>query len=101
MNSKNAYDMLKQSLLQKIKTISKEMGEAKKTKAATAETQATSEGNLEITQKDLSEDEKELGELHRECLDKATAFEEDMASHNEELKAIAEAKKILVETTGG
>jgi len=100
-NSKNAYDMLKQSLTDKIKTITKEMAEAKKTKAATSETQATSTGNLEVTQKDLSEDEKELAELHRECLDKATSFEEDMTSHNEELKALAEAKKILVATTGG
>jgi len=100
-NAKNAYDMLKQGLTDKIKTISKEMAEAKKTKAATSEAQATATGNLEVTQKDLSEDEKELAELHRECLDKATSFEEDMTSHNEELKALAEAKKILVATTGG
>lgn len=100
-NAKNAYDMLKQGLTDKMKTITKEMAEAKKTKAATSEAQATATGNLEVTQKDLSEDEKELAELHRECLDKATSFEEDMTSHNEELKALAEAKKILVATTGG
>jgi len=100
-NALNAYQMLKQSLSDKIKTMTKEMAEAKKANAAAGEAQATAKGNLEVTNKDHAEDEKELAELHRECLDKATTFEESMAARNEELKALAEAKKILTSSTGG
>jgi len=100
-NAKNAFDMLSQSLTDKIKTLTREMGDAKKSKAATGETKATAERNLLTTKKDHSEDEKELAELHRECLDKATSFEEATSSRNEELKALAEAKKIIVSSTGG
>jgi len=100
-NSVNGYQMLRQSLDAKIKTMNKEMGEAKKSKAATGETQAVAKGNLDMTKKDLSQDEKELAELHHECLDQANSFEEGMASRGEELKALAEAKKIISSTSGG
>jgi chromosome segregation ATPase len=100
-NAVNGYQMLKQSLDAKIKTLSREMGEAKKSKAATGETWAVAKGNLDLTKKDHSEDEKELAQLHHECLDQANSFEEGMASRAEELKALAEAKKIISSTTGG
>merc|ERR1719456_1480528 len=89
------------SLEDKIKTVTREMADAKKAKAAAGEARASASGNLEVTSKDHSEDEKELSELHRECLDKATAYEEGMSVRNEELKALAEAKKIVVQSTGG
>lgn len=100
-NAANAYQMLKQSLDDKIKTLNREMADAKRSKAATAETQAVAKGNLEVTKKDHSEDEKELAELHHECLDQANSFEEGVASRGEELKALAEAKKIISSTSGG
>lgn len=100
-NAVNGYQMLKQSLDAKIKTMNKEMGEAKKSKAATGETHAVAKGNLDMTKKDHSEDEKSLAELHHECLDQANSFEEGMASRGEELKALAEAKKIISSTSGG
>jgi len=99
-NALNSYEMVKMSLQDKIKTMKKEMAEAKKTKAGVSETQATGQGNLEVTNKDHSEDEKELAELHRECLDRATAFEESTSERNDMLKALAEAKKIIAESTG-
>jgi hypothetical protein len=100
-NAQHAYSMMKMSLEAKIKTDTKEMAESKKAKAMSSETQATATGNLDVTKKDHAETAKELAELHRECLDKATAYEEGMTVRNEELKALAEAKKILVSTTGG
>jgi hypothetical protein len=100
-NGQNAFDMLKQSLTDKIKTMDRELADAKKSKAAAGETKATAQGNLATTKKDHDEDEKELAELHRECLDKAQSFEESTTSRAEELKALAEAKKILASSTGG
>jgi len=96
-----AFQMQKQSLDDKIKFANKEMGEAKKSLAASSETKATAEGDLDVTKKDLAEDIKELGDLHHECLTSATSFEESTKSRGEELKALAEAKKIIQEATGG
>jgi len=99
--SLNAFQMQKQSLDDKIKFANKEMADAKKGLAATTETQASATGDLEVTKKDLAEDNKALEELHHECLTEATNFEESTASRGEELKALAAAKKIILEATGG
>jgi chromosome segregation ATPase len=97
----NAYAMQKQSLDDKIKFSNKEMAEAKKGMAATSETSATASGDLDVTKKDLAADIKDLSELHHECLTEATNFEESTKSRGEELKALATAKKIIQESTGG
>jgi len=99
--SLNAFQMQKQSLEDKLKFANKEMADAKKGLAATGETKATAGGNLEVTSKDLAEDVKALEELHHECLTEATNFEDSTASRGEELKALAAAKKIIQEATGG
>jgi len=49
--------------------------------------------------KDLDEDIKALGELHTNCMSKAEEFEAETKSRGEELKAIADAKKVLNDTT--
>merc|ERR1719482_195379 len=95
------YAMKKQSLQDSLGLASKELTEAKSGLAATKEKKAVNEGDLEATGKDLKEDVKSLEELHRTCLGKATDFEEETKSRDEELGALAQAKKILVETTGG
>jgi chromosome segregation ATPase len=95
------YEMLKQSLDDQIKNAKKEMDEAKTSKAASEEKKATAEGDLDVTSKDLGEDEKALGELHHNCMSTAGDFEAETSSRGEELKALATAKKIIKETTGG
>merc|ERR1719324_1738045 len=77
------------------------MAEAKKSLAATNEKKATASGELEVTKKDLAEDVKDLSALHHQCLTEATNFEEATKSRGEELKALATAKKIIQESTGG
>merc|ERR1719261_1703533 len=62
---------------------------------------AEAEGDLEVTNKDLAEDMKQLADTHQECMTKATDFEAETASRGEELKVIAQAKKIIIEATGG
>merc|ERR1712032_519145 len=64
------FEMLKQSLQDKIKYETKELAEAKTGIAASNEKKATAEGDLEMTTKNLNEDITALSELHHECLSK-------------------------------
>merc|ERR1719171_2538065 len=93
--------MLKLELEDVIKFGNQEMDKTKKANAACEETKAEAEGDLEVTKKDLAEDIKQLAETHQECMTKATDFETETASRGEELKVIAQAKKIIIEATGG
>merc|ERR1712032_1126900 len=61
----------------------------------------TAQGDLTVTSKALATDTATLDDLHKDCLTKAQDFEAETKSRSEELKALAEAKKILKETTGG
>jgi len=100
-SSKNNYEMLKQSLEDDIANAEKDMDAAKKSLAASGETAATAQGDLTVTSKALAADISTLEDLHKDCLTKAQDFESETKSRTEELKALAEAKKILKETTGG
>jgi len=99
--SLNAFQMLKQSLEDKIKYETKELDEAKTGIAASNEKKATAEGDLAVTTKNLNEDVQALSDLHHECLTKAQDYEAETKSRGEELAAIATAKKVIQETTSG
>jgi len=99
--SLNEFQMLKQSLEDKIKYETKELEEAKTGIAASNEKKATAEGDLAATTKNLDEDVLALSELHHECLTKAQDYEAETKSRGEELTAIATAKKVIEETTSG
>merc|ERR1712117_655572 len=71
----NEFQMLKQSLEDKIKYETKELEEAKTGIAASNEKKATAEGDLAATTKNLDEDVLALSELHHECLSKAQDYE--------------------------
>merc|ERR1719324_1633472 len=95
------YENLKQSLEDEIKFAEEDLAKAKAGLAEAGETKVTAEGELAVTQKDLDADIKELAELHHECMTKAQEFEEATKSRGEELKALAEAKKVISEAIGG
>merc|ERR1719198_1376516 len=95
------YQMLKQSLTDAIKFANKDMDKAKKNLAASKEGKATAEGDLDATSKDLAEDINAKSTLHQDCMSAAEEFELTTKSRGEELKALATAKKIIVEATGG
>jgi len=99
--SLNEFQMLKQSLEDKIKYETKELEEAKTGIAASNEKKAIAEGDLAATTKNLDEDVLALSELHHECLTKAQDYEAETKSRGEELIAIATAKKVIEETTSG
>merc|ERR1719222_732764 len=95
------YEMLKQSLTDEIKFAEKDMDKAKKGLAESAEKKATAEGDLEVTSKDLAEDIKTKSTLHQDCMTAAEEFELATKSRGEELNALATAKKVIKESTGG
>jgi len=101
MNAKFDFDMLKQKLEDQVKFANKELDDTKKSKAASEEGKATAEGNLEKSNKGVKEDSIKLKELQQECMTKAEEYEVEMHDREGELEALALAKKILVEKTGG
>merc|ERR1719217_1766627 len=101
MNNLHNFELLKQELEDSIKFANKEMDKAKKGKAEAGETKATAEGDLAVTLKGLAEDTAQLADTHHSCMTQAQDFEAATKSRGEELKALAEAKKVILEMTGG
>merc|ERR1719327_72867 len=101
MNNKHNFEMLKQSLEDEISVDSKDLSESKAALAGANEIKATSEGDLAVTQKDLADASKVLGSMHQDCMTKATDHEASVKGRAEELKALAEAKKIISSMTEG
>merc|ERR1719281_2188241 len=95
------YQMLKQSLTDEIEFAEKDMDKAKKGLAASQEKKAVAEGDLAVTSKDLAEDIETKSTLHQDCMTAAEEFELATKSRGEELKALATAKKVIKESTGG
>merc|ERR1719161_3463260 len=77
------------------------MDKAKKGLAESQESKATASGDLEATSKDLADDVATKATLHQDCMNAAEEFELATKSRGEELKALATAKKVIVEATGG
>jgi hypothetical protein len=95
------FAMLEQSLKDQIKFSNSDKAAAEKNAASSSEKQSVAEGDLEVTAKDLAEDTKTLSGLHQNCMTRAQDFESATKSRGEELGALAAAKKVLAETTGG
>merc|ERR1719464_1173211 len=77
------------------------MGKAKTNIAQSAEKKAAAEGDLDVTVKSMKSDTGSLDDLHQTCMTKAQDFEAETKSRGEELKALADAKKVISETTAG
>merc|ERR1719263_2293633 len=73
----------------------------KAAKAAAEEAKAVAENDLAVAEKATAEGSKHLSDLQNECMTKVTEYEESQHSRQEELTALATAKKILEEKTGG
>jgi len=95
------FQMLKQSLTDEIKFANKDMDKAKKGLAESQEKKAGASGDLAVTEKDLAEDIKVKSTLHQDCMNAAEEFELATKSRGEELGALATAKKVIKEATGG
>jgi len=99
--AKHNYDMLAQSLEAQISADKKDMKEAKTGKAEAEEQKAEAEGDLEVTTKELTNAKNTLATSRSSCMKVGADHELTVKARAEELKVIAEAKKILMETTSG
>jgi len=95
------FDMLKQSLTDGIAADEKDKADEEAAKTEADETKAAAEGDLAVCVKDLAAAIKTLDSAHATCMKMASDMETSTNSRGEELKALATAKKILKETTGG
>lgn len=100
-DNQHNFNMLKQSLEDDIKFAGQELDEAKRDLAKSEEKKGDAQGDLEVTSKTRQESTNAEAQLHRDCMAKASEYEAEVNSRNEELKAIATAEKALKETTGG
>jgi len=100
-NSKHNFEMLKQSLEDQITADTKDMEDEKAAKAEAAEGKATAEGDLAETLKLLKNTKDDLATASSTCMQVAADHQATVQARNEELKAIATAKKILEDTTSG
>jgi len=97
----NHFEMLKQALEDSMRVETAEVKEAQKAIGASKGRKSVATGDLRVTSSDLASDEKAKATLHHNCMTKASTFEAETKSRDEELKALAEAKKVIVEATSG
>merc|ERR1740123_552989 len=99
--AKHNFEMLKQSLSDQLAADNKNMADEKASKAASAEAKASAEGDLANTVKDLADGKNSLKTTSESCMQVAADHEATVKSRTEELAAVAEAKKIITESTSG
>jgi len=95
------FDMLKSGLEAQGGADSKDLKEEKSAKAGAEEAKASAQGDLDTAVKELASSEQQLATAHSTCIKTAADHEATVAARTEELKVIAQAKKILQETSSG
>merc|ERR1719464_233466 len=98
---KHHFEMLKQSLEDAIRVEGGEMDDAHKTIRESQGRKSAATSDLRVTTSDLAADEKTQATLHQTCATKAATYEAETKSRDEELKALAGAKKIIQDATEG
>merc|ERR1719409_860388 len=95
MNSKHAFDMVVQDLVDSIENSKESIEEKKITKARKEEKAAQDKKELAATITMKAEDEKTLSDMEVECKEKGLSFGEKQKLRTEEIEAIQQAIKIL------
>merc|ERR1719199_1610777 len=95
MNSKHAYDMVVQDLVDSIENSNQSIEDKKVTKARKEEKAAQDKKELAATITMKKEDEKTLADMEVECEEKQLSFDEKQQLRTEEIEAINQAIKIL------
>merc|ERR1719162_2968305 len=101
VNTRQNFDMLKQSLEDQMAADNKDMDDEKASRASAGESKASAEGDLDMTTKDLAASTQQLATARGSCLQVAADHEATVAARKGELAVIAQAKKILEETSSG
>jgi hypothetical protein len=100
VNTRHAYELLAQSLRDDLKVQNEALSKVKKQLSASAEVKGQAEGDLANTKKDLGENRAFVRDLSQNCQQRAVDHEISLKSRTEELNALREAKKIIIEATG-
>jgi hypothetical protein len=98
--AKNNYQKLKQTIEDQVGNDESDKAETEKKKAAALEGTASAEGELEVTEKDLKTSTDTLATTQKDCMQVAIDHENSIKAMNEELRVLAEATKIIKESTG-
>jgi len=99
--TKMNYQVLEISLQDQIAADKKDLDQEKAAKAASQEARSVGEGDLVEATKGLDNDKSALAETGITCRTSKEDHENTVKSRNEELTALATAKKILSETSSG
>jgi len=100
-SAKHNFEMLYASLRAQIKADKEEQDDAKSAKAAAQEEKALAEGDLAEVSRILDDDKATLATTTTTCKRVASDYESNTKARNEELTALATAKKILGDTSSG
>jgi len=100
-NAKHNFNMLKQSLEDQIAADKKDMAAEKTAKAGATQDKATADGDLGTTVKSLASSKEKLSVTNVNCAKVGEDHDGSVASRNEELAVVADAIKVLKETTTG
>merc|ERR1719174_3419955 len=95
MNSKNAFDMVQQDLIDSIENANTDIEEKTASKEAKIEKKAMDTKELASTKESKAADEDTLNNLDTECKQKTLSFEEKQQLRADEIAAIAKATEIL------
>jgi len=97
--ARHSFEMVRLSLQDQMNAGNAEVKKAKNSKAVAEETKAQAQAALTKEEKDVAENKKVLKDLQHDCMEKAQEYETEMAEKNEELKALAQAEKIISSST--
>merc|ERR1719436_838039 len=100
-NAKHNFEMLKQSLTDAVANDNKDMADEKAAKNSAEEEKAADTSDLGMTVKAIADASANLEGIQASCMQVAADHATTVAGRKDELNAIAEAKKILEETSSG
>merc|ERR1719270_1318607 len=100
-NTKHNFNLLKQSLEDQVAANTRHMNDEKADRAAAAGVKTSSQSDLDMTNKELANSQEQLATCQATCVKVAADHDATVAARTEELKVIAEARKVLADTTSG
>lgn len=98
-NSRHNFEMLKQSLEDQNAADNKQLVASKQSLTEAAETKASAEGDLAVTQETHADAKQTLQNMDSDCKSKEQDHQASVAGFEKELKALAEAKEVLIGMT--
>jgi len=99
--SKHNFDMLKQDLEGKVKVQKDELSQSRIELARANELKASTDKKIQTHTSLLKDAKEELDRLQRGCMQRATEYSEEVNTRKAEMKALAEAKRTLQDSSGG